>query len=83
MAGKRSGRWAQLSRFLLQPHERGKGSAMNMWKIAPVIFIVLGILDIIYGLLMNDRISLLMGPILIVIAVYIAARNRRQAAHRQ
>lgn len=56
---------------------------MNMWKIAPVIFIVLGILDIIYGLLMNDRISLLMGPILIVIAVYIAARNRRQAAHRQ
>jgi len=61
-------------------NERGKGSAMNAWKLAPLVFIVLGILDIIYGLLMDDRISLLMGPALIVIAVYIMARERKRSA---
>jgi len=53
---------------------------MNAWKLAPLVFIVLGILDIIYGLLMDDRISLLMGPALIVIAVYIMARERKCSA---
>jgi len=58
-------------------------SAMNIRKIALAIIVVLGVLDIAYGLFAGDRISLLMGPVLILIAVYIAVRERKQAADRQ
>ena len=56
---------------------------MNIRKFALTAFIILGVLDIVYGLLMNDRISLFMGPILILIAVYLAVRERRQTAGKQ
>ena len=56
---------------------------MNIRKIALAIIVVLGVLDIAYGLFAGDRISLLMGPVLILIAVYIAVRERKQAAGRQ
>ncbi len=56
---------------------------MNIRKFALTAFIILGVLDIVYGLLMNDRISLFMGPILILIAVYLIARERKQTAGKQ
>ena len=56
---------------------------MNARKIALTVFVILGVLDIAYGLFAGDRISLLMGPILILIAVYIAVRERKQAEGRQ
>ncbi|HON38010.1 MAG: hypothetical protein ACOX3E_16035 [Desulfomonilia bacterium] len=52
---------------------------MNVQKVVLVIFIILGVLDIVYGLLMDDRISLLMGPVLIIIGLYLIARERKQA----
>ncbi|MFY9399676.1 MAG: hypothetical protein WAR22_15065 [Desulfomonilia bacterium] len=53
---------------------------MNVWKIAPIVFIVLGVLDIIYGVFMSDWISLVAGTALIVIAVLIILRERKREA---
>jgi hypothetical protein len=68
------------------PRRKGrgeKGSAMNIRKVALAFFIILGVLDIVYGLLMDDRISLLMGPVLIIIGLYLIMRERKQAPGRQ
>jgi len=67
----------------LPPAAGGKGErdlAMNVWKIAPIVLIVLGVLDIIYGVFMSDWISLVAGTALIVIAVLIILRERKREA---
>lgn len=56
---------------------------MNIRKVALAFFIILGVLDIVYGLLMDDRISLLMGPVLIIIGLYLIMRERKQVPGRQ
>jgi inner membrane protein involved in colicin E2 resistance len=53
---------------------------MNIWKVAPIVIIVLGVLDILYGVFMDDQLSLVMGPVLIVIAAIIILREKKREA---
>jgi hypothetical protein len=43
-----------------------------MKKFFIIIFIVLGIIDFLYGVFYGDRISIIAGPGIVLIALYIA-----------
>jgi hypothetical protein len=46
-----------------------------MKKFLPVLFVVLGTLDTIYGALKPDMISLVIGVVMVGIAVYILKKE--------
>ena len=46
-----------------------------MRKFLPVLFVVLGTLDTIYGALRPDMVSLVIGVIMVAIAVYILKKD--------
>jgi len=43
-----------------------------MKKFSIILFIVLGIIDFLYGIFYGDRISMIAGPGIVLIALYIA-----------
>jgi len=47
-----------------------------MRKFVPVLFVVLGTIDTVYGALRPDMVSLVMGVIMVGIAVYILKQER-------
>jgi hypothetical protein len=47
-----------------------------MKRILPVIFIILGTLDTIYGAIRSDVISLVIGVVIVVISVYILRKEQ-------
>jgi hypothetical protein len=47
-----------------------------MRRFLPVIFIILGVLDTIYGAISSDVISLVIGVVMVVISVYILKKER-------
>lgn len=49
-----------------------------MKKYIPIFFMILGAADFIYGLYSGDRISLLIGGIIIFIAVSIIRKAKRE-----
>ncbi len=49
-----------------------------MKKFLPVLFVVLGTLDTIYGALKPDMVSLAIGVIMVVIAVYILKKEKEE-----
>lgn len=44
-------------------------------KALPVLFIVLGMADLVYGIVRKDMVSLAMGALMAGIAVYILTRR--------
>ena len=49
-----------------------------MKKIIIILFIVLGIIDFLYGIFYGDRISIFVGPAIVLIALYIARDMYKQ-----
>jgi hypothetical protein len=49
-----------------------------MKKYIPIFFMILGAADLIYGLWSGDRISLLIGVIIILIAVSIIRKGKQE-----
>jgi hypothetical protein len=47
-----------------------------MKKFLPVLFVILGTLDTIYGALKSDMISLVIGVIMVGISVYILKKEQ-------
>lgn len=47
-----------------------------MKKFLPVLFVVLGAIDTIYGALKPDMVSLVIGVIMVAIAVYILKKEQ-------
>jgi hypothetical protein len=47
-----------------------------MKRFIPAIFAILGILDLIYGIIRSDMLSLLIGPLMLGISVFIIWKER-------
>ncbi|HNY66661.1 MAG TPA: hypothetical protein PKM41_14595 [Deltaproteobacteria bacterium] len=52
---------------------------MKKRHMALIVFIILGILDFLYGLYRGDQFSMFMGLLIVVVAVGIAYRETRGA----
>jgi membrane protein implicated in regulation of membrane protease activity len=48
-----------------------------MKKYAIIIFLILGILDLIYGIMTGDRISLIIGGAMVVISLYVIKKEKQ------
>jgi hypothetical protein len=48
-----------------------------MHPILVVFFIVLGLADFLYGLFFDDRLSVLAGPLIIAVTIYIAKFRKK------
>ena len=48
-----------------------------MNKYVFVFFIVFGLIDFLYGIFYHDQISLVVGPVIIAITVYMAKSKKR------
>jgi inner membrane protein involved in colicin E2 resistance len=48
-----------------------------MKKYAIIIFLILGIFDIIYGILTGDKISLFIGGLMVVISLYVVKKEKQ------
>lgn len=48
-----------------------------MKRILPFLFAALGLLDLLYGLYFDDRVSVIVGLIIVGIAVYILQKKRK------
>lgn len=48
-----------------------------MKKYVPILFLILGIIDLIYGITTGDRISLVIGGAMIVIALYVVKKEKQ------
>lgn len=47
-------------------------------KVILVIFILLGLIDVMYGILRNDAISLVIGPVMVLTAGYLLTGQKRK-----
>lgn len=48
-----------------------------MKRILPFLFAALGLLDLLYGLYFDDRVSVIVGLAIVGIAVYILQKKRK------
>jgi hypothetical protein len=48
---------------------------MTRNKVVPAVFAVIGVMDFIYGIMKPDMVSLGMGALLVVIALYVLKRE--------
>jgi LPXTG-motif cell wall-anchored protein len=49
-----------------------------MKSTLPFLFAALGLLDLLYGLYFDDRVSIIVGLIIVGIAVYIIRKKRQK-----
>ncbi len=48
-----------------------------MNKYVFIFFIVFGLIDFLYGIFFHDQLSIVIGPVIIAITIYIARSNKK------
>jgi len=60
---------------MIDQHE-DKGRTRFMSRFLPAVFAVVGILDLVYGIVRSDTVSIIAGPAMVAIALYIWRKDR-------
>jgi len=60
---------------MIEEHE-DKGRTRSMSRFLPAVFAVVGVLDLIYGIVRSDTVSIIAGPAMVAIALYIWRKDR-------
>jgi len=47
-----------------------------MSRFLPAVFAVVGIMDLVYGIVRSDTVSIIAGPAMVAIALYIWRKDR-------
>lgn len=60
---------------MIDQHE-DKGRTRSMSRFLPAVFAVVGIMDLVYGIARSDTVSIIAGPAMVAIALYIWRKDR-------